>query len=221
MLLSDSHRFIFIHVNKAAGTSVQNALAQFGHNPSGDSLGKLKSKLHLARDYRQRFYAEHANASQLRKVMPQEVYDEFFKFAFVRNPWDWLASSYHYLCNTPTHRHHRRVVAMASLADYVDFEIVRGKRSQAAFVCSGDEVIIDFVGRFETLEKDFSSVCRHVGIEASLPHANKTDHRDYREFYDDALTAKVAEHWRCDIDLFAYEFDGLKSSAKRNFKTKL
>ena len=220
MLLSESHRFIFIHVNKAAGTSVQKALAQFGHNPSGGSLGKLKSKLHLTRDFRKRFYAEHVNASQLWRELPREVSDDFYKFAFVRNPWDWLASTYHYLCNTPTHRHHRRVVAMASFAEYVDFEITRGKRSQAAFVCGGDTIIVDFVGRFETLEADFSSVCQKIGVEAALPHANKTDHRDYREYYDDALIEKVGKHWRQDIELFGYEFDGLKPSAKREFITK-
>jgi hypothetical protein len=221
MLLSVSHRFIFFHVNKAAGTSVQRALEHFGDRPSDNSLSRLKSKLRLTRDYRKRFYAEHVHASQLRKQMPREVYDEYLKFAFVRNPWDWLASTYHYLCNTPTHRHHRRVTAMTSLAEYVDFEIARGKRSQAAFVCDGDAVIVDFVGRFETLEADFSSVCQQIGIEAALPHANKTEHSDYREYYDDVLIEKVAKHWRRDIDLFAYEFDGLQPSAKRNFITKL
>lgn len=218
MLLSVSHRFIFIHVNKAAGTSMQRALQPFAHMPPGNALGKLKSKLNLARDYRERAFNEHTDASQLRRQLPPQIYDDFFKFAFVRNPWDWLASTYHYLCNTPTHRHHQRVVAMASFVAYVDFEIARDKRSQAAFVSDDNEVIVDFVGRFETLEEDFQSTCGHIGIDVSLPHANKTAHCDYRKLYDDVLIEKVARHWRRDIDLFAYEFDGLKRSAERNFE---
>jgi len=220
MLLSVSHRFIFVHVNKVAGTSVQCALQPFAHTPPDSAFGKLKSKLNLARDYRERVFGEHTNASQLRQNLPQQVYDEFFEFAFVRNPWDWLASTYHYLCNTPSHRHHRRVVAMASFPSYVDFEIARDKRSQAAFVCDDNEVIVDFVGRFETLQEDFLAVCRRIGIEASLPFVNKTDHDDYRKLYDDMLIEKIARHWQRDIDLFAYEFDGLKTTAQRNFETR-
>ncbi len=219
MLLSVSHRFIFIHVNKAAGTSMQRALQLFAHTPPNNALGKLKSKLNLVRDYRERVFGEHATAGQLRQHIPQRVYDEFFKFAFVRNPWDWLASIYHYLCNTPTHRHHQRVVAMASFAAYVDFEIARDKRSQTAFICDDNEIIVDFVGRFETLQDDFSSVCRHIGVEASLPLVNKMDHCDYRELYDDMLIEKVARHWQDDIGLFAYEFDGLKTDVQRKFET--
>ena len=150
-----------------------------------------------------------------RKHVPQEIYDGFFKFAFVRNPWDWLASTYSYLCDTTTHRHHRRVLAMKSLAEYADFEIAREKRSQSVFVCDGDRVIVDFVGRFETLDEDFASVCQRIGVDVSLPHANRTNHRDYRKLYDDALIEKVAAHWQRDISLFGYEFDGLSADAKR------
>jgi hypothetical protein len=217
MLLSVSHRFIFIHVNKVAGTSVKRALEHLGNKPSRTPLSKLKSKLGLASDYRQRFYPVHTYASQLQQELPQSVFDEFFKFAFVRNPWDWLVSTYHYLGHTPTHRHHRRVAAMTSFAEYVEFEITRDKRSQATFVGNGKDIIVDFVGRYETLEEDFSVVCQRIGVDAPLPHANKVQHRDYRKYYDDALIEKVGEHWRQDIDLFEYEFDGLRPGAERNF----
>jgi len=217
MLLSTSHRFIFVHVNKVAGSSMKRALEHVGHKPSRKPFSKLKSKLGLARDYRRRFYPVHTYASQLQQELPRNVYDEFFKFAFVRNPWDWLASTYHYLCHTPSHRHHRQVAAMATFADYVDFEIARNKRTQAAFVCRDDDVLVNFVGRFETLESDFAAICQRIGIDASLPHTNKVDHRNYRELYDTALIEKVSAHWQQDIKLFAYDFDGLKSDVKRDF----
>jgi len=217
MLLSLSHRFIFIHVNKAAGTSMLRALEHVGHNPPSGSFAKLKSKLHLTDDYRKRSYPVHTYARQLQDELPSDTYEEFFKFAFVRNPWDWLASTYHYLCNTPSHRHHRRVAAMRALDEYADFEIARGKRSQSAFVCDGDEVIVDFVGRFETMEEDFAAVCRRIGIGASLPHVNKTDHADYRDLYSDDLVVKVGAHWERDVRLFGYQFDGLIDKVQRDY----
>ena len=217
MLLSVSHRFIFVHVNKAAGSSMKRALEQFDRQPSRSPLNKLKSKLHLARDYRKRFYPVHTYASQLQRELPAEVYNDFFKFAFVRNPWDWLVSTYNYLRNTPTHRHHRRVLAMKSFAEYAEFEIAHGDRSQAAFVCKNKDVIVDFVGRFETLDDDFAIVCERLGIDVALPHTNRTRHGDYREHYDDKLAEIVGQHWRQDIGLFGYDFDGLGPDPKREF----
>lgn len=217
MLLSLSHRFIFIHVNKAAGTSMIRALERYGHNPPRDRFSKAMSKLGLVRDYRRRFYPVHTYAAQLRRELPKDVYADYFKFAFVRNPWDWLVSTYHYLCHTETHRYHKRVAAMKGFAEYVEFEIERNKRSQAAFVCDGDEVIVDYVGRFETLAEDFREVCRRIGVDAELPHENRTRHRDYREFYDTRLIERVGEHWRQDVTLFGYEFDGLGADVRRDF----
>ena len=218
MLLSLSHRFVFVHVNKAAGTSVQRALSPFADEAPRDPLSRLKSKLNVTRDYSKRAYSEHIFAIDLREKLPADVYEGFFKFAFVRNPWDWLVSTYNYLCNTPTHRHHQRVLAMKSFSEYANFEIARNKRSQAAFVCDGSDVIVDFVGRFETLADDFATVCRRLGVSAALPHVNKTQHRGYREHYNDALVDIVAEHWQRDIELFGYQFDGLGASPKREFR---
>jgi len=219
MLLSLSHRFVFIHVNKAAGTSVIRALSQYGHNPPADPLSKSLAKLGLVRDYRRRFFPEHTYASELRQELPTDVWDGFFKFAFVRNPWDWIVSTYHYIRSTEKHRHHRRVRAMNSFSEYLEWEIGRNRRSQSAFVCENGEVIVDYIGRFETLADDFSDVCRRVGVVMpELPHANRTAHSEYREFYDEALIARVAEHWRFDIDLFGYDFDRLRSDARRDFR---
>lgn len=218
MLLSISHRFIFIHVNKAAGTSMIHALERYGHNPPTDPLSKGIAKLGLVRDYRRRYFPVHTSARELRQELPTDVWDGFFKFAFVRNPWDWLVSTFHYLRSTKDHRHHRRVASMRSFAEYLDWEIGRNRRSQSAFVCENGEVIVDYIGRFETLADDFSEVCRRVAVVApTLPHSNRTSHRDYREFYDDALVARVAEHWRFDIELFGYDFDRLHGDARRDF----
>ena len=198
---------------------MQRALLPFAEQPPRDPISKLKNKLNISRDFSKRPYAEHIHASRLREQLPPAVFDEYFKFAFVRNPWDWFVSTYNYLRNTTTHRHHSRVMAMKSFEDYADFEIARGKRSQSVFVCEDDKVIVDYVGRFETLNEDFASVCRCIGTDLVLPHANKTKHRDYREYYTGNVIEKVGDHLRRDIELFGYEFDGLKTGATRDFAT--
>jgi hypothetical protein len=66
---------------------------------------------------------------------------------------------------------------------------------------------VDFVGRFEALERDFATVCRRIGIDPSLPHINRSTHRDFRDYYTPRTKAMVAEAYSADIERFGYEFD--------------
>src|SRR5262249_2778421 len=118
-----------------------------------------------------RIYREHATARTIRTQMPRGRFEQYFSFAFVRNPWDWVVSLYSYLLHTPGHRHHARIAAMSGLREYVEFEIARGKRSQHEFICDRDgRVIVDYVGRFESLHAHFDGVCRRLNFKAELPH---------------------------------------------------
>jgi hypothetical protein len=70
-----------------------------------------------------------------------------------------------------------------------------------------DRRIVDFVGRYESLSADFDRVMRHLGLELTLPHLNRTSHGDYRAYYSDEARRRVAELWAVDIANFGYEFD--------------
>lgn len=209
MIVSHSHRFIFVHVSKAAGTSIERALGPFRHHPPDTRLNRWRCKLGLQWDYRAYRFRQHDSIRVARRVLPAALFDDYFKFAFVRNPWDWLASLYGYLQGTPGHRHHRRVRTM-SFAEYVEFEIRRGRRSQSGFLTDdGGELLMDFVGRFENLDADFARVCAHLGLGAiSLPHRNANrEPRPYRSLYDAATRERVAAHWAGDIRRFGYRFE--------------
>jgi len=68
-------------------------------------------------------------------------------------------------------------------------------------------LLVDAVGRFESLEEDFSQICRRLGLSANLPHANRSSHRDYRFYYTDRTIEYVADRCRDDISRFGYAFD--------------
>lgn len=207
MVISHSHRFIFIHSSKAAGTSIQNALREYAHQPDSGKLNRYRSKLGLQSDYLQVVFPEHDTAAQIRKKLPSGIFDSYFKFAFVRNPWDWLVSLYHYLLSTPSHRHHRRVSEMENFEEYLQFEMDRGKRFQKDFVADKEgRLLTDYIGRYESLHEDFETVCRHLNIDASLPHLNKSTHRDYRDYYTDQIKDTVTKYWKEDIELLGYDF---------------
>lgn len=70
-----------------------------------------------------------------------------------------------------------------------------------------DRRIVDFVGRYETLNADFEQVTRRLGLDLTLPHLNRTGHDDYRTYYTPEAQQRVAELWAVDISNFGYEFD--------------
>ncbi len=68
------------------------------------------------------------------------------------------------------------------------------------------EMLVDYVGRFETLQQDFASICQRMGVQASLGHAKPSDRGSYRQYYSAASRQIVAEAFAADIEDFGYGF---------------
>lgn len=224
MLISPQHQFIFFHVTKAAGTSVKKALEPYAHEPE---------KFKIARPPREvdgqpnSFYEMwesmlwHAKARDAQKEFPEE-FDRFYKFAFVRNPWDWQVSYYHFILKETTHIRHEMVKAMVGgFEEYLEWVIATrnpfpkgATKLQAEIITDKhDQLLVDYVGRYETLAQDFQLICQRLGLGATLPHLNQSQHRDYRRYYTDRTRQLVAEHFQQDIQLFGYTFEGYHPEA--------
>ncbi len=207
MIVSHEKRFIFVHVGKAAGSSITRALQPHGDPSREDRLARTMSKLGIVLSPRRVYWPIHASARYVRRRLGTRTFDEMFKFAFVRNPWDLLVSSYHYVRTTPAHHRHREVIALDGFETYLRYEAQARRYRQAHQLCDErGRLLMDFVGRFERLQQDFAAVCERLGLALSLPHVNATPRRPYTEYYDDRAQSLVAEHWARDIELFGYEF---------------
>jgi hypothetical protein len=160
-----------------------------------------------------------------------KAYPGLFSFAFVRNPWDRLVSCYRdkILGQAPdfTEFHPARRVAYC-LARFDAFqpgmsfeqfvEAVSGIpdvdadghfRSQHSFVSNGSgDIVLDFVGRFESLQTDFRSVCLELDMApVDLPRVQVTKPRGrYTEYYTRRTRDLVGDRFRSDLELFGYEF---------------
>ncbi len=206
MLLSDEKSFVFIHVPKAGGTSVTEALRQFAL-PRPPRWTSLLRPFGLPRDHRRHRFEKHGSLRSVERVLPGDRFRTWFKFAFVRNPWDRLVSDYSFVLNRPAHRRHARVKRLGSFAAYLEREAPRVMSSQVELLRdSTGRVGVDFVGRFERLEADFATVCARIGVAARLAHHNRTDHAAYREFYDERTRDLVRSSWADDVEAFGYEF---------------
>ena len=191
--IPNQYKCIFIHVPKAAGSSV--ALTLFGQ-PSR----------HVPY-----FEYERANPWKFRR---------YFKFAFVRNPWDRLVSTYFFLRKGGMNEPDRRW-SVEHLTEFPDFDsFVRGWveegnvwswvhfRPQHYFICDERlELKMDFVGRMENMEVDYAYVATRLGCKRTLQVVNKGAHRDYREYYSPETREIVGHVYAVDIRLFDYRFE--------------
>jgi hypothetical protein len=217
LLVSHEHRFIFIHVPKSAGRSIRQALQPYATDVRGFWLNRAVAACgrrgNLFAPARYRWLRSHSTARQGRAYLPDRIFGHYFKFAFVRNPWDWLVSYYHFVTSRPKHRLHRRIKSMGGFDPYVRTTCSQPKFLQKDFVTDKyGQLMVDFVGRFENLSSDFADVCRRIGVSADLGRRNTSQHHDYREYFSDELRDCVSKAYAQDIELFDYDFDGVRTA---------
>lgn len=218
MLLSLKHRFLFVHIAKTGGTSVRAALQGLRWRDPWYLAAFLCSRLSGLSGHRiATKLPRHAKAVAARELLPREFFDSLFKFAFVRNPWDLQVSSFHYIRRERPHYLGGHNEFEGFLRWKLDPERPYQYHVDTSIELQSDylvdlhgKVIVDFIGRYESLEQDFAEACRRIGIaQPSLPHQRQATDReqDYRSYYTDETAELVAAHFRPDIDLLGYEFD--------------
>ncbi len=219
MLISYQKRFIFVHVPKVAGSSIRDAIQRYAYRPDMYLWNRVLRKLGLrARLPASPIYSlsTHSTAGEAKHHLPSEVFAGFFKFAFVRNPWDHLVSKYHFILKRPPHRHYEIVRTLSCFRDYVRWleenpgEALHGALQKYFVTDHSGQMLVDFLGRYENLQDDFQTACRRVGIHATLPHVNVSKHDDYRAYFDSETIDVVGRLFAPDIKFFGYDFDGVR-----------
>ena len=206
MLLSHRYNFIFIHVYKVAGTSLKSVLKKYTLPPYESVITKDLQK--AGRLPCGNIYRGHIKAREVRSKLGNETFNSFFKFAFVRNPWDWQVSLYEFMLQREGHWEHDLIKNMVGFEEYIEWRVSKQRVLQKAFVSDKQgNIIVDFVGRYENLQADFQKICARLGIdEEVLPQLNQSDRRDYREYYSERTKHLIFEHFQEDIELFGYDF---------------
>jgi hypothetical protein len=196
-MINQERKVIFCHVPKNAGQSVVGALTTAG--------GYRFVPYPMVEEDRTTTWTQ-GECRRILAHVPRQLWDGCFKFAFVRNPWDRLVSGWQY---TRQRRKHdlsfERFVA--GLGHIGEPSIRWHTMPQCAHLLVDGVVAVDFLGRFEALDRDWQEVGRRIGNPAApLPRRNSTDRRGYREYYDHQTAAAVAEIFARDVELFGYSF---------------
>jgi hypothetical protein len=142
----------------------------------------------------------------LEKNIPEKEFNLYFKFGFVRNPWDRLVSAYHYSLKWYAENDAQKL----NLKRFDNFSTWM-RPVHTGFNKYGSQYSYvrgcDFIGRTENFQEDFNTVCDKIGIpKQQLPHKNATKHEHYTEYYDDETREIVAEKYAKDIEYFGYKF---------------
>lgn len=209
-----------IHIPKTGGISVRTALEEaYGNLP-------VLSETHIGEW--DGFDAPccsigHNSLRELYQndVIPDERWDESFRFTFVRNPWDrlftyyryiqtvsfqhddiWTANSFEEFCELLKERHETDPPWFQALT-------TRQRLDPQIFWTAGTA---DFVGKLETIEKDWKALCKRLHINVKLPHLNSLKEYtissvdNYQRYYT-PKTRKIIEdvYWQ-DIETFEYKF---------------
>jgi len=227
MIISHSHRFIFIKSAKTAGTSLESALS---HHCSGDDVVTPLGDYRVNRDEDDNWvhksmnagdFKQHDHGSTVRNRVPPEVWNDYFKFSIARNPWDRVLSLFFWKHrNDPELRPRKRLYHRLGIP--FD-EIGPARKLFSQFVARGDwetndrfyiidnELCVDFVIRYENLEEGFGEVCGRIGVPVpSLPKLKtgiRAKGHHYSEYYDEHTRRIVADRHGNDVRLLGYEFE--------------
>lgn len=191
-MINHKHKFIFIHTEKTGGTSIEKCFID-----NADEVD-VEYKHHDVWFYFENF----------------KEFDDYFKFSIVRNPWDRLVSAYHFYSELNEFTFEEFIgkigngeeIGKFPYTSYIDYAI---KPCFHKIQIEGN-IVVDFVGKFEKLQKEFDYVCEQIGVgTVKLPHVKKTLHErptHYTEYYNEEMIKIVEKVYVSDITRFDYKF---------------
>jgi len=181
-MIDHKRKFIFIHIPKAGGTSVEAALELKG-GPQ-----HVPFKFHPNKN-------EYFSFTIIRNIFDKAV------------SWYLFHKKNYPKLNEYQTKDFNEWVRLG-MKTHSAYTLVKNPLSDLDFLEDSDnKVKLNFIGRFGNFQEDFDIICGKIGIpQQKLPHKNKSEHKHYTEYYDDETRDIVAKRYAKDIEYFGYKF---------------
>ena len=212
MPISRERKLLFVHIPKTGGSSIEKALGLLGDWRVEDRerlFGLIQSPI-LKRQAFLSNFLQHLSLRDIQLVLPE--WNKYYRFAFVRNPWDKLVSIYSNTDFNLLTQAQAQGIELTGL-EFPEFirRIVEIQHihllPQYDFIYSENgKCLVNFIVRFEQMQEDFAQVCRLLKLDIQLPHLNTSVHAPYQDYYTEESKACVGERYQVDIETFNYHF---------------
>lgn len=244
--ISNSKKFVFVHLHKCGGTSIERALDQ-EMQWNDVVLGSTKYGEKLQKVYEKKFgIYKHSSAADIKNLMGEELWDDYFTFSIVRHPIDRMVSFYEYLKTYYLGGYRGTAIKFMyaidqlssippaltqvpklydafrwpgivacinsnTVSDFIHSEECwqsYGTMSQFQQLADedGENLIVDYVGRLESIATDWEHICTKINSSISLPHANKSKrkYRDWRQYFSLNDINFLEVKYKKDMERFSY-----------------
>ena len=215
-MISHDKKCIFIHIPKCGGTSIEDVIW-----PKDQGRTERDLWMGFVTRFENKYQTgglQHLLGWQVREEVGHDVFGSYYKFAFVRNPWDRIVSQFAYMQQRPDLMDYLGMTPETEFKSYL--ELIRRKEHvqwmpQVRFLLDLDgSVLVDRVGRLEAFNEDCAQIFESLGMHSGyLPgHVNRSKRKAFRDYYLDCESIDmVADLFAEDIDFLGYEF--VESSA--------
>ncbi len=229
MIISHTHKFIFLKTTKTAGTSIEIALSEFcgpqdiitpispEDEKTRSTLGYIgpqncilpfaaysfSDMLYFLIKGKRRRYFNHISAKLVRRFIGAEIWRSYFKFCFARNPWDRAVSQFYW---------RRAEGAPHTFSEFVDSRNMKSLRKKGyGLYTINNEVAVDRVCLYENMTEELAYLSErlHLPGKLTLPRTKSSSRRDkqhYQTLFEQVDRDKVADLFAEEISLLGYEF---------------
>ncbi len=194
-MISDKYKCLYIHIPKTAGTSIENVM----------------------RDY-DRPVETGSDHSSLEKYKSEGIdLNKYFKFTVVRNTYDRIYSVFNYTItggngNGGSIKLARQVpkdfksFCKEYVMDGIDYKTIPMLQPQLDYIIIDGSIVMDFIGRFDNLENDFSVIRSLTGVKKKLPMTRVRDQKPYTVAYDQEIKDIIHHAYYKEIKYFNFTF---------------
>lgn len=221
MLISSTHRFIFVHIPKTAGTSITHALEPLCINVPFSAKTAILRGLPIKKSPEKTWFQMHDTAAFIRRKLGADTYQGFTSFAVVRNPFDHAISHYEFLKTYRYKRFFRKVQAL-SFEQYLAWRMSGPRHSfksrtglfarlpdQGYYVTDqNNNLMVSRLLRFETLTQDLKSFAGDLGFELpELDHHRRSARNEAgnAQYLTPGAVQAITELYDRDFSLFDYD----------------
>ena len=194
MIVSTKKKLVYFHNPKTAGSSITRTLAPFC------TKSKELEGLVMGGGWQGKFHHD-GNQHQRMTLTEYGEFRDYFKFSFVRNPFDIVLSFWE---KSTKDRNY------GTLEEFLLSNEFPGERAlryiQTEYL---DVNNLDYVGRYENLQQDWVYIAEKLDLPYELPLLNERQtkqHYHYREYYTTLSRKIVEERYQKDLEVFEYEF---------------